>query len=466
MSATKEDKAFREYALTAHPLRVLLMVCGPLAIYQALGQIFRILDTLMAAHVGSGAVSAVAVVSQITLMITAIGTGLSVGGCIKISEAYGQGDYRLVQKRTSTLYALVVVVSLVLMVVLVPFAGPFLRLLKTPEELITAGVGYFRIEILGLIASFFNSVYIAVERSRGHSRRIMALNMVVIIVKLSLSALFVYVLEGSVVMIAVATLLSQVVLLVYAAVRMMRDEGAFRFSFSLVSLRGNTLLPILNLSYPVTAEKMLFSGGKVMVNSMAGVYGPLTAGALGVSNNIGGLTTNWFAGMLDGASTVISQNRGAGKHRRAVSLFYWLLLIDIVIGVIGLAAVYAALPWLAELFARSKNEFDEAFCAMIVDIHSWEMLGYITLGINSATNALMLGCGYAKLTMLLNLTRVFVFRIPVLWYLQNFTSMGAEAVGVTMMVSNIAVGAASVIMVLPVLRSLYRKAGEQTDTFS
>ena len=158
MSATKEDRAFREYALTAHPLRVLLMVCGPLAIYQALQQIFRILDTLMAAHVGSGAVSAVAVVSQVTLMITAIGTGLSVGGCIKISEAYGQEDYELVQQRTSTLYALVVIVSLVVMAVLVPFAAPFLRLLNTPDELIVAGAGYFRIEVLSLIASFFNSV--------------------------------------------------------------------------------------------------------------------------------------------------------------------------------------------------------------------------------------------------------------------------------------------------------------------
>lgn len=32
------------------------------------------------------------------------------------------------------------------------------------------------------------------------------------------------------------------------------------------------------------------------------MYGALTVGALGVSNNIGGLTTRWHSGMLDGAS--------------------------------------------------------------------------------------------------------------------------------------------------------------------
>lgn len=84
------------------------------------------------------------------------------------------------------------------------------------------------------------------------------------------------------------------------------------------------------LSFPVTAEKMLFAAGKVTVNSMAGVYGKLTAGALGVSNNIGGLTTNWHSGMLDGASSVISQNRGAGKYRRTERLFYWLFVIPVI----------------------------------------------------------------------------------------------------------------------------------------
>lgn len=463
MQVTKQDRAFRDYALTAHPLRLLLTVCGPLAVYQALQQIFKILDALMAAHVSAEAVSAISVLSQITLMITAVGTGLAVGGCIKISEAYGQGDYALVQKRVSTLYALAVGVGAVLVVLLIPFAAPFLRLLKTPEELIRAGVDYFRIEILTLVVSFFNTVYIAVERSRGHSRRIMGLNLAVILVKLGLSALFVYGLDGGVVTIAAATWASQMTLLAAAALLMRRDEGAFRFRVRSVCMRREILLPVLGLSYPVTAEKMLFAGGKVVVNSMAGVYGPLTAGALGVSNNIGGLTTNWHSGMLDGASALISQNRGAGDHRRAAVIFYWLLAVDVAIGAVGYAAVSAALPWLASVFARSKNVFDEQFCQMIVDIHRWEMVGYITLGVNSAVNALMLGCGMAKRTMALNVARVFVFRIPVLWVLQRFTQLGAVAVGVTMMVSNVATGVASALAAIPVLRRLYRQAGPKHD---
>lgn len=456
MSAHQKDEEFRRFSLSAHPLRLLITVCGPLAIYQAFQQIFTILDTIMAAHVSADAVSAIAVLAQITLMIQAVGTGLAVGGCIKISEAYGQGDYKLVQQRTSTLYAMAVLVSVLLAVTIIPFAKPFLRLLNTPEDLITVGAGYFRLQMLNLIVSFFNTVFIAVERSRGHSRRIMFLNLAVITVKLSLSGLFVYILKSGVIMIAVATLCSQLVLLTYALSHMPTDEGAFRFTPAAVQFKSRILLPIFQLSFPVTAEKMLFAAGKVTVNSMAGVYGKLTAGALGVSNNIGGLTTNWHSGMLDGASSVISQNRGAGKYRRTERLFYWLLFIDVMIGLIGLIAVNFTLPYLAQIFASSREQFDQAFCDMIVSIHRWEMFGYITLGVNSACNALMLGYGYAKRTMLLNMARVFVFRIPVLWYLQNYTQMGAEAVGVTMMVSNIATGICSALVVIPVIREIRR----------
>jgi len=448
---SKKDEQFRTFALNGHPLRVLLSSCIPLALFQALQSIFKILDAMMASHISADAVSAVAALSQITLMITALGAGLAVGGSIRISEAYGRGDYEAVRTRVATVYTIAVIVSVAVAAVLVPFAPEFLWLLQTPENLIEIGTGYFRIEILTLVISFFNTVYIAVERSRGHAKKILALNMVVILVKLSLTAFFVYVMKGGLVMIAGATLIGQVLMLLYAVFSMSRDEGAFRFSIRNIRFQKETVRPILNLSYPVSAEKMLFAAGKVIVNSMSGMYGGLTVGALGISNNIGGLTTSWHMGLTDGAAPLISQNRGAGKYSRTLQLYWWLLAMDVAVGIIGLAIVSTTLPWLAEIFARSENQFDQRFCDMIIAIHQWEMLGYVTLGINSATLALLLGYGYTKLTMLLNVSRVFLFRVPVLWALQQFTTMGAEAVGVTMMVSNVCTGLTAIAVAIPVI---------------
>lgn len=461
---SKKDEAYREYALNASPLKVILSACAPLALYQALQSVFKILDTMMASHIGADAVSAVACLNQITMMINALGAGLAVGGCIKISEAYGQGDYELVRKRVATVYAMAVIVGLVIVATMVPFAEPFLRLLNTPQSLIDTGIGYFRVEILTLVVTFFNTVYIAIERSRGHAKKILWLNMGIIAVKLSLTALFVYVLQQGVTMIAVATLIGQCVMLLYALVTMPRDDGAFRFSLGAVNLKGKTIFPILNLSYPVSAEKLLFAAGKVTVNSMSEMYGPLTVGALGVSNNIGALTTSWHIGFMDGAAPLISQNRGAGKYRRTLQIYSRLLVINVCIGILGILLVSNTLPWLAGVFAQSKDNYDPAFRDMIVSIHQWEMLGYITLGINSATLALLLGYGYTKLTLFLNVARVFAYRVPVLWAFQQFTNLGAEAVGLTMMISNICVGVTAIIVAIPVVMKILKKAkAEETE---
>ncbi len=455
---SKKDEAFRQYALTASPMKVIISTCAPLALFQALQSIFKILDAMMASHIGADAVSAVACLNQITLMITALGSGLAIGGSIKISEAYGRGDYETVRTRVATVYAMAVAVGIILVATLVPFAEPFLRLLNTPQSLIDTGVGYFRVEILTLVVTFFNTVYIAIERSRGHAKKILILNMAIIAVKLSLTALFVYVMNSEVIMIAVATLIGQCVTLLYAVFTMPRDDGAFRFSFKEINLKGKTVLPILNLSYPVSAEKVLFAAGKVTINSMSEQYGPLTVGALGVSNNIGGLTTSWHMGFTDGAAPLISQNRGAGKYRRTLQIYTRLLVINILIGVAGILLVSNTLPWLANVFAQSKDNFDPQFRDMIVSIHQWEMLGYITLGVNSATVALLLGYGYTKLTFILNVARVFAYRVPVLWAFQQFTDLGAEAVGMTMMISNVCVGLTAIIVAIPVVSKILKKA--------
>ena len=89
------------------------------------------------------------------------------------------------------------------------------------------------------------------------------------------------------------------------------------------------------------------------------------------------------------------------------------------------------------------------------------MLGYITLGINSATIALLLGYGYTKLTMILNVARVFVYRVPVLWALQQFTTIGAEAVGITMMVSNVCTGLTAAVIAVPVVLKIRKKIREE-----
>ena len=451
---SSRDRRFLDMSLNAPMWKVVLYVGTPLALYQGLAALFTILDTLMASHISKESVSAVAYLSQLRLMLSSVGGGLAVGAGIQISRAYGEGDFLLVRKRVSTLYATSLSVGLLMLAVILPFTGGFLRLAGTPAELITVGRQYFIVQLFVMVVNFLNEVYIAVERARGNARRIFLLNIAVIVVKLSLTALFVYVLESGLVMIAVASLLSELTMFAFAVRFSLIGDSAFSFSPKAVSFRERRVLePMVRQSVPVVAEKALFAFGKTIVNSMCTVYGALMVGAMGVSNNLGAITTNPQNGYQQGSSAIISQNYGAGKYRRMLDAFYATVVINMLLGALISGLELWQLRFLSGLFDSGSEDFR----SMIALVYRYEALGAVPLGFNAAVMALLYGLGQTKLTLVLNFARVFVFRIPVFWFLQHCTDIGQASVGIVMMVSNISVTLAAGVTALVVIRRFKRE---------
>ena len=432
---TERDRRYLERSLNGPVWKVVLSVGAPLALYQELAMIFTVMDTMMAAHISKESVSAVAYLAQVNLILTAVGGGLAVGAGIQISRAYGEGDLELVRKRVSSLYALSLSVGLAMLALILPFTVQFLRLAGTPEELIAVGSRYFMVQMFVMVFNFLNNVYIAVERARGNAKRIFVLNILVILVKLSLTAFFVYILQSGLVMVAVASLCSELAMFVFALHFSLAGENAFSFSAKAVTLQGRVTAPMVIQSLPVIAEKALFAFGKTIVNSMCTVYGAVMVGAMGVSNNLGGVTTNPQNGFQQGSSAIISQNFGAGKYNRVLRTFYVTIAVNVLMSAVITGIEILNLDLLAGLFDSGSSEFHR----MITMVYRYEAYGAIPLGINAAVLALLYGLGKTKLTLVLNFSRVFLFRIPVFWFLQNYTDFGEASVGIVMMVSNISV---------------------------
>ena len=446
------DRRFLDMSLNAPMWKVVLYIGTPLALYQGLAALFTILDTLMASHISKESVSAVAYLAQLNLLLSSVGGGLAVGAGIRISRAYGEGDFQLVRQRVSTLYTISLSVGLLMLAVILPLTDHFLHLAGTPEELIRVGREYFIIQLFVMVVNFLNSVYIAVERARGNARRIFLLNIAVLLVKLSLTALFVYVMNSGLNMIAVASLCSELTMFCFAVRFSLAGDNAFSFSPGAVAFTKRVAEPMIRQSIPVIVEKALFAFGKTIVNSMCTVYGALMVGAMGVSNNLGGITTNPQNGYQQGSSAIISQNYGAGRYRRVLEAFYATAAVNMCLGALISGLELWQLRFLSGLFDGGSEEFRR----MISLVYRFEALGAVPLGLNAAVMALLYGLGKTQLTLVLNFSRVFVFRIPVFWFLQHCTNLGEASVGIVMMVSNISVAVAAAVAAAVVIRRFKR----------
>ena len=166
-------------------------------------------------------------------------------------------------------------------------------------------------------------------------------------------------------------------------------------------------------------------------------------------------TRDMIAASKKFTASIISQNYGAGKYKRVLDAFFSVLAVNVVIGAVISGLEIWQMDFFAGLFDSGSIEFHE----MIKLVYRYEALGAVPLGLNASVLALLYGLGKTKLTLVINFSRVFAFRIPVFWYLQHYTNYGEASVGIVMMVSNICVTLLSSAIAFIVIRNFTKSTG-------
>lgn len=448
------EAEFREYSLSGNLPRLILQVGLPLAVFALFNCLFVLLDAMMASHLGTIEVSTVAYMAQLRLLINAIGSGLVTGSMILVNRAYGAGDMEKASLLMNTMIRLLMCVS-AFFLLMMPFVPRILRLIRAPQPFIETGTLYFRIIIASTVTNFINLVYINIEKTRGNTTRIMAVNIASMALKLVLSAWFIYVLGKGIAWIALASLITYLAFAAYSIPHLCDRKSIFCIKPRLVLQRRKDLSSrIIGISYPVSVEDSAFALGKVIVNSMASSYGAGMVGALGISNNVCGIASDFQNGFSDASSSIASQNYGAGKYRRAVETYKANLAISLSAILLALIPLALASDTLITIFATSRSGLDAAFEETISTIFAFDAISCIGVAVNGAGMDFLLGLGRTKVTLLLNFLKIFVFRIPVLLLLQLVISDGAKALGIMMIASNCGAAIPTTIICIIVARKL------------
>lgn len=295
-------------------------------------------------------------------------------------------------------------------------------------------------------------IYVAIEKARGNGGRILGVNLLMAAAKFTLSGVFVLIFRQGVVMIAFSTLLSNLLVTLIGIYSLRDPKDVFGISLEYIRMDRLFIKKLFGISLPVMAEKFAFSTGKVVVNSVGVDYGTQTVGALGVSNSISALSTVPAGSIGDGGASIIRQNIGSGKKDRALKVFKSVFLVDVAWGTLGFLLTWIFLNPILSVFSGG----DAVFAQLIRQIFLLEMLSNIFLAVHAAIMALLYAFGYTKLSFGINFARLFIFRLPILFALKQFTALsGGTAMGIVMMVSNGLTGLFALLVAMVVLRKEY-----------
>lgn len=407
---------------------------------------------VVVADKGGDVLSAVVMANQLENLFTTLGGGLATGGAIMVSRFIGRNDYPMAKQSATTFLTVAASISLLFVGAILPFTDPLLRAAQFDDELLAAGRSYFAVQVVTAGVGIFNSTFLSFEKSRGASTNVLFINLGVMAVKISLTLLFVKAYELDVVWIALSTLFANLIITAYAAVNLIRRKYLFAYRFRNNRFKGDILKPYIRLSFPVFLGKFVFSFGKVIVNALGKQYNRFAPGALGVSNNVAGAVTNVTSATEEAISTVVSQNIGAGNTGRALKCFWVALAMDVAVSLAGTLVLNFISGWLSGFFSQGSTmapEEAEYQRKLIEDIFRLELVGIPFLGVNAACMGFIYGLGYTKLSLVFNLSRLFVLRLPVvLVMLYCFYDFGPAGLGMGMLVSNMGVGIVSFILAL------------------
>ncbi len=402
----------RKMILGGNLAKTLTVIILPLAIYQLFNSTYTLLDQIICAQISTTAQNAVSSISQIKSTISAFGGGLAAGGAVIVSRYFGAGDVKSARHASSNLFFMAIVMSALLCILFIPLAEPIMWMCQIAPQSIEIGVGYFQLQLLELALVSINSVFIGLEKSKGNSRIIMVLNIIVLVFKLGLTSAFVFWWDmKDIIFVEVSTIIAQGLLTAIALFILFSKHNILRLSFGMILPKKMYVLPILKLSIPIFLGKFVMSLGNVIVNAICGGYwnavtDGLIVGTLGVSNNICGMITSPTNSFEEGGSTIVSQNLGNRNMRRAIKSFVYSLVAVSVVSTIGYVLMrFVFIDQLVNLFA-SADDKSEIYIQYVKEIFVWDSLSIPALGVTAAVLGLLYGYGQTGLSTILNLSRI------------------------------------------------------------
>ena len=244
MQATKSLKLGNKKEvnmLSGSIMKGVMTIAIPIMIMNVLQSLFNIIDkTILKIYDTDGgySVGAVGVSGSLISLITGLVIGVSAGANVVIARYIGKGDKDGVEKSVSTALIFSVISGVVLLLVGVIFAYPFMRMLNCDPDLMDGAALYFRMYFLGVPILMFYNFCAAILRSSGDSKSPMTYLTIGGVIKVALTFLFVAVFKMQIVGVALATIISWLASAILGGFALVRDGGVLKINFKKFRIYG------------------------------------------------------------------------------------------------------------------------------------------------------------------------------------------------------------------------------------
>lgn len=407
--------------------KLLWKMSVPAIAAQLINLLYNLVDRIYIGHMpgdGALALTGVGVCMPIIMIVTAFAALVSNGGAPRASMAMGKGDYDEAEKILGNSFALQIIISVLLTVLLLLFHHPLLLMFGASENTISYAASYMGIYALGTIFVQLTLGMNAFITAQGFAKTGMLSVLIGAVCNIILDPILIYGFHMGVRGAAVATIVSQAVSTVWVIQFLTGKKTVLKIRRQNLKLESKVVMPGLALGLAPFIMQASESVIIVCFNSSLLKYGgDVAVGAMTILSSAMQFSMLPMQGLGQGAQPISSYNYGAKKKERVKKTFRLLLTVSLSYSVI----VWLLIMLFPEMFARIF-----ASDAGLIAYTGWALRIYCAamgiFGAQIACQMTFISLGNALASIMVAVMRKFILLLPLIYLLPQLISNQVMAV--------------------------------------
>ncbi len=414
--------------------RPIFLLAIPMVLEMVLQSAFMLVDSLFVSRLGSEAMAVVGLTSVVFALLLTLAHGLGEATTAMVARRTGEKELRAAAQ--AAIHALVMgsLIAIVLGVAGVLAAGRILSLMGASPSVASAGFTYMAISLGCSITVFFVIVANGVLRGAGDAALTLrslwlanGLNVLLDpILIFGIGPIPALGLTGA----AIASVTGWGIAGLYQVWILSTGRGRLAIRHADLKFDRAVASSLLKVAFPATLDHQLGTAAYLLLYRIIALFGSPALAAFTICTRIFLLADSTSGGFANAAGSLVGQNLGAGRARRAERTAWRVAFYNMLMqGTIGVLYMIFAEP-LMRVFSSDPEVIGIGKSCLL-----WVSAGYALYGCGSVISQSFYGAGDTTTPTVINAGAMWLCQIPLAWLLGVTLAFGARGVFIALLVS-------------------------------
>ncbi|MDX9782871.1 MAG: MATE family efflux transporter [Bacteroidales bacterium] len=402
---------------TENVWKLLMQYAIPSVIAMTASSLYNITDSIFIGQgVGALAISGLAISFPLMNLSAAFGTLIGAGAANLLSLRLGQKDYGSANKILGNVVSLTTILGVAYTIIVMLFLDDILRFFGASSDTLPYAKEYMTIITLGNVITHMYFGLNALIRSSGNPAKSMYATIFTVAINAILTPIFIYGFDMGIRGAAIATVLSQIVLLVWQFRFFSNKQNFIHLKRENLKIDKKILKDTTAIGLAPFLMNAVSSLIVIMINhSLVRYGGDLAVGAYGIMNRIAMLFGMVVMGLTMGMQPIAGYNYGAGLFSRVNKVLKHTIILATGVITTGFLIGELIPREASSLFTTDKALLDLAVPGMRIAFAAFPIIGFQMVSSNFFQSI-----GKPGMAIYMSLSRQVIFLIPALLILPNY----------------------------------------------